>query len=92
MGNKGMTSKYPIKATQRGQGMTEYIVIVALIAIATIAVVSLFGQTVRNQVAGMAMELSGKSAIDQVKAAEDSAKAATTSANVKKGLDSYNSN
>lgn len=72
--------------------MTEYIVIVALIAISTIAVVSLFGQTIRNQVAGMAMELSGKSATDQVKAAEDSAKAATSSANVKKGLDSYYSN
>ena len=89
---RSQTLQTGAKTSQRGQGMTEYIVIVALIAIATIAVVSLFGQTVRNQVAGMAMELSGKSGADQLKAAEDSAKAATTSANVKKGLDSYNSN
>ena len=45
---------------QVGQGMTEYIIIVALIAIAAIAVYSLFGKTVKNQVAGMAQELSGK--------------------------------
>ena len=44
---------------QVGQGMTEYIIIVALIAIAAIAVYSLFGTTVKNQVAGMAKELSG---------------------------------
>jgi len=44
---------------QRGQGMTEYIVIVALIAIAAIAVYQYFGQTVRNQTAAIAQELSG---------------------------------
>ncbi len=31
----------------RGQGMTEYIIIVALIAIAAIGVVSLFGDNIR---------------------------------------------
>ncbi|MBC7513376.1 MAG: hypothetical protein H7234_02935, partial [Herminiimonas sp.] len=34
---------------QRGQGMTEYIVIVALIAVAAIGVYQLFGQVVRSQ-------------------------------------------
>lgn len=48
-----------IGSKQRGQGMTEYIIIVALIAIAAIAVYSLFGKTVKSQVSGMAMELSG---------------------------------
>lgn len=47
-------------ANQRGQGMTEYIVIVALIAVAAIAVYQLFGATIRNQTAGMAMEVAGK--------------------------------
>lgn len=32
---------------QRGQGMTEYVIIVALVAIATIAVVSVFGNNIR---------------------------------------------
>jgi len=34
---------------ERGQGMTEYIVLVALVAIAAIAVVGFFGDVVRNQ-------------------------------------------
>ena len=42
---------------QIGQGMTEYIIIVALIAIAAIAAYSFFGDTVRQQVGNMAAEL-----------------------------------
>ena len=42
-----------------GQGMTEYIIIVALIAIAAIAVYNLFGDTIRGQVGDMASELGG---------------------------------
>ena len=44
---------------QIGQGMTEYIIIVALIAIAAIAVYTLFGDIVREQTGGMAAELAG---------------------------------
>ncbi|WP_434341201.1 Flp family type IVb pilin [Motilimonas cestriensis] len=44
---------------QAGQGMTEYIIIVALIAVAAIGVYGLFGSTVRNQVASMSAELGG---------------------------------
>jgi type IV pilus assembly protein PilA len=47
------------KRAQRGQGMTEYIIIVALIAIAAIGVYRYFGDTVRNQTAAMAQELAG---------------------------------
>ncbi len=47
------------KAKQLGQGMTEYIIIVALIAVGAIAVTQLFGATIRNQVAGIAQEVSG---------------------------------
>jgi len=46
----------------RGQGMTEYIIIVALIAVAAIGVYNLFGATVRNQTAGMAAALGGAGA------------------------------
>jgi pilus assembly protein Flp/PilA len=36
------------KLTRRGQGMTEYIIIVALIAVATIGIVTLFGNNLRG--------------------------------------------
>ena len=41
---------------QLGQGMTEYIIIVALIAIAAIAIYGLFGETVREQMGIMTEE------------------------------------
>ncbi len=74
---------------QLGQGMTEYIIIVALIAIAAIAVYSLFGKTVKNQVSGMAMELSGGDGAAAQKKAEDAAKAASTKAEGDGGLGNY---
>ena len=71
---------------QAGQGMTEYIIIVALIAIAAITVVSFFGSTVRNQVSGMASELSGTKATESIKGAQDAAKAARTDASDKEKI------
>ena len=53
------------RARQLGQGMTEYIIIVALIAIAAIVVYNLFGDTVRGQVGDMAAELGGQTATNQ---------------------------
>ena len=47
---------------QYGQGMTEYIIIVALIAIAAIGVYSFFGDTLRGQMGAMTEELAGKDA------------------------------
>jgi len=44
---------------QRGQGMTEYIIIVALISIAAIGVYNMFGKTVREQTSAMAFGLAG---------------------------------
>jgi type IV pilus assembly protein PilA len=43
----------------RGQGMTEYIIIVALIAIAAIGVYTLFGNIVKTQTGAMAQALAG---------------------------------
>lgn len=45
---------------QRGQGMTEYIIIVALVAIGTIAVVTIFGNNVRGLFALSADGLQGQ--------------------------------
>jgi len=73
-----------------GQGMMEYIIIVALIAVAAIGVYSVFGQTVRNQTAGLAKELSGNDASGAIgKAGEASTKAAER-ADTTKGLSQYN--
>jgi len=48
------------KTFQRGQGMTEYIIVVALVAIAAIGVYTAFGKTVRGQMAVTAQALAGK--------------------------------
>jgi Flp pilus assembly pilin Flp len=77
------------RTRQFGQGMTEYIIIVALIAIAAIAVYTLFGKTVREQAAGMAQELSGQSASGAIGAAQTAAGEAQTEADKTKGLDAY---
>jgi Flp pilus assembly pilin Flp len=42
-----------------GQGMTEYIIVVALIAIAAVASVSFFGEAVQAQFANIGEELIG---------------------------------
>ena len=84
-----LISKVSALAKQRGQGMTEYIIIVALIAIAAIGVYSFFGQTVRQQTAGMAQELSGKKATNEIKGAQDASKDASTDAAKKKGMGDY---
>ena len=72
---------------QRGQGMTEYIIITALIAIAAITA---FGGTVRSGVAGMAKELSGESATQSINRAQNTASDAQTEADKTKGMDAYN--
>lgn len=76
---------------QRGQGMTEYIIIVALIAIAAIAVYGFFGDTVRGQVGAMTQELAGG---DGSKSQEQAAKSADKAEgeNEAKKLNSYTGN
>ena len=54
--------KTPSKKTlrkSRGQGMTEYIIIVALIAIAAIGVITLFGNNIRKLFGQSADALAG---------------------------------
>jgi Flp pilus assembly pilin Flp len=76
------------QAYQRGQGMTEYIIIVALIAVAAIAVYQFFGQTVRSQMAGIAQEVAGSSATTAIGKAQKAADG-TTAELEKKGLSKY---
>jgi Flp pilus assembly pilin Flp len=75
---------------QRGQGMTEYIIIVALIAVSAIGVYSFFGQTVREQTAGLAQEVAGQNAQQAITRAGQRGNAAAASAQQAKGLQNYN--
>ena len=79
-----------LKAKQRGQGMTEYIIIVALIAVAAIGVYSLFGKTIRNQMAALATELGGNDSSTQIEAAQTAAGDAAATADENYGLGNYN--
>lgn len=78
------------RSIPRGQGMTEYIVVVAVVAVAAIGVYSMLGQTIRNQTAGIAQEISGNDAGAALNAASSSAASARTQANVRKDLKNYN--
>jgi len=77
------------RRSMRGQGMTEYIIIVALIAVAAIGVYSLFGKTIRSQVAGLAGEVAGTGSASAIGAASSAAGAAFTSATQEKKMNSY---
>jgi Flp pilus assembly pilin Flp len=49
-----------MKSVRRsGQGMTEYIIIVALVAIASIAVVTIFGDQIRELFSASSQNLAG---------------------------------
>jgi type IV pilus assembly protein PilA len=80
------------KAAQRGQGTVEYIIIVALIGIASIAVYQYFGQTIRNQTAAIANELAGADGTGARDAAAAAAATAATEANTKRSLADYTGN
>ncbi len=73
---------------QRGQGMTEYIIIVALIAVAAIAVYQIFGQVVRSQTAAIANEVGGVSGATSQATASAAATLASAE-RTKKGLNNY---
>ena len=74
---------------QLGQGMTEYIIIVALIAIAAIAVYGFFGDTIRGQMGAMTTELSGGDGTTTLKKATDAGASAVGTATDAKKLNSY---
>jgi pilus assembly protein Flp/PilA len=69
------------KGNRRGQGLTEYIIIVALVAIAAIGVVNLFGNQLRNQFATIVAAMSGNSLT--VQTLTDDAKGQTTQRTLK---------
>lgn len=69
------------RQTRKGQGLTEYIIIVALVAIAAIGVVNIFGNQIRNQFATIVAAMSGSSLT--VQSLADDAKGQTTQRTLK---------
>ena len=71
--------------------MTEYIIVVALVAVAAIGVYNLFGSTLRSQMAGVTLGLAGKGddAVKASKRAGESAKAADNAASTKSSLENF---
>ena len=48
------------RLNKKGQGMSEYLIILALVAIATIGAVIFFADNVREQLTNLAQEISGQ--------------------------------
>ena len=69
--------------------MTEYIIIVALIAIAAIGVYSAFGNVVKGQTAEMAMQLGGNNGTAGTSAATTAASTASSDAGTTKNLSNF---
>jgi len=49
--------------SKNGQGMSEYLIILALVAIATIGAVVWFADNVREQIANISEEITGQDAV-----------------------------
>jgi pilus assembly protein Flp/PilA len=75
---------------QRGQGMSEYIIITALVAVAGIGLFAAFGDTLQNQMAGMSREMAGRSAATDITNASNSATTARNRAAQADNLSTYN--
>ncbi len=57
---------------RRGQGLTEYIIITALVAVAAIGIVNIFGNQLRNQFHTIVSAMSGSS-VSKVESLSDKA-------------------
>ncbi|MDQ7735546.1 pilus assembly protein [Halomonas sp. SpR1] len=77
------------KKNQLGQGMVEYIIIVALIALAAIGAFTFFGDTIRGQTAQMANQVAGENNTTGSEAAKDGADSANTEAGADYNLSNF---
>jgi Flp pilus assembly pilin Flp len=49
---------------QKGQGLTEYAVLLSVVAVASIAVTALFGAALKSKIASLGAAISGRSSTD----------------------------
>lgn len=75
----------------RGQGMSEYLVLVAMIAVLSIAVLGLFGNSARNMIASAGSTLSGDQTQAELAraAAQEEATAANTEGDLRRGMGEF---
>jgi len=76
---------------QLGQGMTEYIIIVALVAVAAIGIYSAFGNAIKSQMAVMTGEIAGTPNSAAVTKVQSDAKAGAEAGAVNKDLSNFSS-
>jgi len=91
MNSSKLSTRFGAAKKQLGQGMTEYIIIVALVAIGAIGVYSAFGHTVQGQMAQITGGLAGdttKATAGQTVVTNES-QTAVTDAQATLGLDNY---
>jgi Flp pilus assembly pilin Flp len=74
----------------KGQGLSEYIIIVALIAIASIVAVSFFGSSVKASFLALGSDLTGGAKVDKVATTAASFTKAETAAKEVTTLQNYN--
>lgn len=84
-----VATRKPGRRKSLGQGMTEYIVIVALVGVAAIGVYSFLGQSVRGATAGIALEISGQSAQQGIGVARQASENAVNRAERRTSLGNY---
>lgn len=87
-----MTRLNELMKSEEGQGNTEYIVVVALIAIAAIAVVTFFSQNLRALFAASEDSLGGAESISLKKAGSMSPGGAAINTAMRKNLSNFGSN
>ncbi len=76
---------------QTGQGMSEYLIITALIAIAGIGVVGFFGDAISNQMASMSQEIAGQDGSASTTSAQTAGTNAKSKASTSKTLANFSS-
>lgn len=90
-----MSSKLSSKSyrhnRQAGQGMSEYLIITALIAIAGIGVVGFLGDSINNQLASMSQEIAGQDGTTATSEAQSAGSNAESNAKTGKTLANFSS-
>ena len=57
--------RWPQRAYRRGQALAEYSIIVAIVAVASIAVLTVFGAQIKSLLLGSAKQISGDESAQQ---------------------------
>lgn len=86
---KSITGRVKNMRRQVGQGMAEYIIIVALVAVAGLATWELVGSSIGQSAAGVASAIAGTNATEIRDEAKKTAVAAKDKANDRENLGNY---